>query len=192
MWSVRELAAGDARSLRLVIERDAQPVSRAEVFNRWQHDAVFRAYFGQLLADAPFDAFRWETPPVTRASLEQPFEFVLIDSPELLKAADPDAFGDHFADARERPVIEFGNLGGDAWLLVPCPTGPATAYAHLAAFLRQAPNPQQHALWTRMGAAMQRCVGDRPVWLSTAGAGVPWLHVRIDDRPKYYAYGAYR
>ncbi|MFL6237620.1 MAG: DUF6940 family protein [Thermoanaerobaculia bacterium] len=24
------------------------------------------------------------------------------------------------------------------------------------------------------------------------GAGVSWLHVRLDDRPKYYGYGPYR
>jgi len=40
--------------------------------------------------------------------------------------------------------------------------------------------------------AMQSRIGDRVVWLSTAGAGVPWLHVRLDDRPKYYHYGPYR
>lgn len=189
MWSARELPAADERVLRFAIERDAQPVSRAEVFRCWQHDAAFRDYFGGLLADAPFDAFRWETPPVTHASLEQPFEFVLVDSPELLKAADADAFAEHFAE--EQPVVEFRNLGGDALLLVPCPAGPATAYAHFAAFLRQARQAQQHALWARIGAAMQRCVGNQPVWLSTAGAGVPWLHVRLDDRPKYYAYAPY-
>ncbi|MGI9175867.1 MAG: DUF6940 family protein [Rhodothermales bacterium] len=25
------------------------------------------------------------------------------------------------------------------------------------------------------------------MWLSTAGGGVSWLHVRLDSRPKYYA-----
>lgn len=31
-----------------------------------------------------------------------------------------------------------------------------------------------------------------PVWISTSGLGVPWLHVRIDDRPKYYQHAPYR
>jgi hypothetical protein len=39
---------------------------------------------------------------------------------------------------------------------------------------------------------MARRVGRQPVWLSTAGAGVAWLHVRLDDRPKYYGHGPYR
>jgi hypothetical protein len=35
-------------------------------------------------------------------------------------------------------------------------------------------------------------MGEDRVWLSTAGAGVPWLHVRLDDAPKYYGHAAYR
>ncbi len=38
---------------------------------------------------------------------------------------------------------------------------------------------------------MHARVGDRPTWLSTAGHGVAWLHVRLDTRPKYYRYTPY-
>ena len=33
--------------------------------------------------------------------------------------------------------------------------------------------------------------GDMPLWVSTAGLGVSWLHVRLDARPKYYRHDAY-
>ena len=39
---------------------------------------------------------------------------------------------------------------------------------------------------------MIRRLGTAPVWLSTAGAGVSWLHVRLGDRPKYYGHAPYR
>ena len=32
---------------------------------------------------------------------------------------------------------------------------------------------------------------ESPVWVSTAGMGVSWLHVRFDSRPKYYRWGEY-
>jgi hypothetical protein len=35
-------------------------------------------------------------------------------------------------------------------------------------------------------------LGSTPIWLSTAGDGIAWLHVRLDSRPKYYSYGPYR
>jgi hypothetical protein len=66
------------------------------------------------------------------------------------------------------------------------------AYGHLAAFVRKASKSQQHAFWQMVGEAMLKRVSSKPVWLSTAGGGVSWLHVRLDDRPKYYGFGPYR
>jgi hypothetical protein len=116
---------------------------------------------------------------------------VLLDSPHLSRRPDLSAFAEHL-DGTTSPVITFPNLGGDAVLVVPSPVGDLSAYGHLAAFVRQAPAAQRAALWLAVGNAMGERVSERPVWLSTAGAGVPWLHVRLDDRPKYYGYTGYR
>lgn len=192
MWTPRSEQLANGRAVRVAIDRDASPVSYAEVVRRWQQDADFRTWFLALLADAPFAAFRWETPPITAATADRPFECVLLDSPELATTPDADAFAEHFRGAAPGGVVEFPNLGKDAIMVVPCPGGPPSAYGHLGDFVRQAPEPQRHALWERVGAVMQRRLGTRPVWLSTAGAGVSWLHVRLDDRPKYYGYAPYR
>jgi hypothetical protein len=182
----------DGRQLKVAIDLDASPVSYAEVLRHWLQDADFRSRFIALLADSQFSAFRWETPPITTATANRPFEFISLDSPGLASNPDAEAFAEHFAGASSDGVVEFPNLGKDAILVVPCPNGPLSAYGHLAAFVRRAPRSQQHTLWARVGAAMQRRLGDKPVWLSTAGAGVSWLHVRLDDRPKYYGYRPYR
>jgi hypothetical protein len=115
---------------------------------------------------------------------------VLLDSPGLARRPDRQAFAEHFAGA-EAGVAVFPNLGGDAIMVVPCPVAEPSAYGHLAAFVRLAPEAQRHALWQAVGKAMARRVGPSLVWLSTAGAGVSWLHVRLDDRPKYYGYEPY-
>lgn len=47
-------------------------------------------------------------------------------------------------------------------------------------------------LWRCVAETMLRRLSGRPLWLSTAGAGVAWLHVRVDPVPKYYAYPPYR
>src|SRR5262249_52125723 len=123
---------------------------------------------------------------------DRPFEFVLLNSPGLARNPDIEAFAEHFSEATQGGVVEFPNLGKDALMVVPCPSGPHSAYGHLGAFVRQAPEAQRHALWELVGAAMQHRLSTKPVWLSTAGAGVSWLHVRLDDRPKYYGYAPYR
>src|ERR1700722_9956325 len=65
MWTARSENLADGRRLKIAVDLDAVPVSYAEVLRRWQDDADFRSFFISLLADAPFAAFRWETPPIT-------------------------------------------------------------------------------------------------------------------------------
>ena len=157
-------------------------------------DADFRDGFTETLASVGYSAYKWETPPVTAATLDRPFECVLIDTPGLDVTADPAPFAEHLSrqPAASSDVLTFPNLGGDALLVVPRALGPDAAYAHLAAFLHLAPNTQRHALWQAVAEAMLHRIDADPVWLSTAGGGVAWLHVRLDDRPKYYGYGPYR
>jgi len=185
-----ELAGGWTR--RYQITRDGVTLRWRDVLDLWQRDAEFRNFFLRVLAEAPFEAFRWETPPLTSDSLDRPFEFVLLDSPGLERTVDRAAFAEHFGPVSGPSVVSFANLGGDAVLVVPCPRGPDSMYGHLAAFVRDAPLEQKHLLWRRVAEAMQARLSDRPVWLSTAGAGVSWLHVRLDDRPKYYQHRPYQ
>lgn len=191
MWSARRDVLPAGRGWRFTLDRHSQPATVAEVIAGWQSDPAFRTLFNSLLADSPFAAFRWETPGVMSDTLTRPFECVLLDSPGLDRRPDPEAFAEHFADT-ESGVVTFPNLGGDAILIVPCPLADPPAYGHLAAFVRLAPETQRDALWRAVGEAMAARVGEHPVWLSTAGAGVLWLHVRLDDRPKYYGHRPYR
>jgi len=192
MWSFRSELLRGIRGQRFFVDLDARPASFAEILRVWQDDAAFRSSFQAQLADAPYAAFRWETPPVTETTITRPFEFVLLDSPGLACHPDPRPFAEHFAAACEEGIVVFSNLGGDAIMVVPSPLTSPSAYGHLAAFVRNAPEAQWHALWRTVGQAMCQRLGPRPVWLSTAGGGVSWLHVRLDDRPKYYGYGPYR
>ena len=167
-----------------------RPFTHAQILQKWQTDEPFRTFFINLLADAPFVAYFWETPPVTQSTLERPFEFVLVNAPSLAEVpAQRRAFASYFND---EPVVDFSNLGGDAHLVVPCPQTASDDFAHLATFSRSAPLNQQHHFWQRVGTAVSGHVGERPLWVSTSGLGVYWLHVRLDSRPKYYTFRPYR
>jgi hypothetical protein len=160
----------------------------------WRSDGTFRTRFIRVLADAPFDAFFWETPPVTRETIERPFEFVMVDSPALAAMApDRNAFAEHFAKGHAQDGVScFWNLGHDAYLVAPDLPAPPKSHAHLAAFARAAPPGLQDALWRAVGEAVAAQLSDRPLWLSTSGLGIAWLHVRLDAFPKYYTYAPYR
>src|SRR5262245_25729551 len=138
MWSSRIEQLADGRVLKVVIAREGMPITYGEVLTCWQNDAAFRSFFITLLADVPFTAFRWETPPISDSTVYRPFEFVLLDSPGLARRPDPDAFATHFRGAtKHQNVVSVSNLGKDATLVVPCPVGPSSAYGHLAAFVRE-------------------------------------------------------
>ena len=157
----------------------------------WRSNASFRAFWVAALAAVPFEAYCWECPPVHAGNADYDFECVFVSSPSLARMpADAGSFAEHFRADRE--VVTFGNLGGDALLVAPCPERIGTDFSHLASFTKTASAPVQHALWTEVGEALASRIGERPVWLSTAGHGVAWLHVRLDSRPKYYRYAPYR
>lgn len=192
MFEADEQQLGRALGLKVSVCRAGSSLSYAEVMALWQEDPSFRSFFISQLSRAPYTAFRWETPPLTSSCLGRRFEYVLLDSPGLDIPPDMTAFSELFAGTAQRHVISFPNLGHDALLVAPLPCGPEDAYGHLAAFTRRASEAQNHALWKAVGNTLQQTVGERPVWVSTAGGGVPWLHVRLDSWPKYYGYGPYR
>lgn len=191
MFSVSSETEMGGRCHRYVVLRNGEPLLYPEALDLWQNSDPFRSFFMGVLSGSPFTAYRWETPPVTRTTVGRPFEFVLVDSPRLARTADSAAFREHYR-ADGQGIVTFENLGGDAMMVVPSPRGPDNAYGHLAAFIRQAPSAQIHALWESVGEAVRQRLSNRPLWLSTAGGGVTWLHVRLDSRPKYYVYSPYK
>jgi len=179
-------AAGDRSRPARRPATPAGPLRFAEALSLLADDARFRAALTQRLADAPFAAFRWETPALSTTTLGRPFEYVLIDDPHLVRRPDPRAFAAHFeGDHRDALVAGIPNLTGTSTLIVPRGIADDAVYPHLAAFVRGAPSAQTDALWRCVADAVLRTLPPKPLWLSTAGAGVPWLHVRIDPIPKY-------
>src|SRR5690242_10720052 len=138
MWKA-QLEKPDSRLQQFRIFDDATPVPFRQALRLWQEDSVFRAFFLSLLEESPFTAFRWETPPVTAATADRPFEFVLLDSPSLARQPDAKAFERYFDPAGARSAVAFANLGKDATLIVPRALAAPAVYVHLASFVRAAP-----------------------------------------------------
>ncbi|WP_425617041.1 hypothetical protein NA78x_000709 [Anatilimnocola sp. NA78] len=193
VWTANSRELSAYRGLKYELLFQSAPATYEQLIQAWRSDEAFRSFFNQLLADVPYASYRWETPSLTTSSVQRVFEFVAIDSPDLAPHPDRHSFAEHFDTAGANDtVVTFANLGRNAILVVPCPVGPDRAYSHLGTFVRAAPAEQQDLLWQRVGEALDGRLSADPVWLSTAGAGVSWLHVRLDNRPKYYRYDPYR
>jgi hypothetical protein len=180
----------------VTLSSHGRAVTFGEVLNGWINDETFRAFFLAELRLTPFAGFFWELPPLQNDALKRPYEHVVLEG-DLLEQSSPDpaAFLSVLqADTASDLVASFPNVTGDALLVVPQPLADTAGYGHLGAFLRTAPAKQQHALLKTLGQAAETSLegpGSR-IWISTAGRGVPWLHVRLDSRPKYYKHEPYR
>ena len=180
----------DSGTLRFRVVAGGAPLCRGELLTALMDDEALRDSLRSSLAAVPFEAFKWEMPPWSTGLLDAPFEYVVRDAPWLERTVDETAFAHHFA-AADGDIATFDNLGGDATLVVPCPRSNNNAYGHLAAFVRNAHRWQIHRLLSSVARALQSRLTQVPLWLSTAGDGVAWLHIRIDERPKYFGYGPY-
>lgn len=191
MWTKRIETAG-RRVRKLYLADNHRPLDYAAVIDLWRGEAdAFRRFFIDILKECPYACYRFETPPASSENAGRAFEFALIDSPEIDLPPDPGDFRGHFDNSPD-DVLIFDNLGGDAAMIVPRPRSGTPGYSHIAQFVRHAPVDQQLLLWKTVGEALHVRLGESPLWLNTAGGGVPWLHVRIDSRPKYYVLAEYR
>lgn len=191
MWKteISDIAAG--RRYRIL--DDGSSLSFRQLFELLNSSDDFADWYSDTLAAFETAAFNWEFPPLSNSTFDDDSEFVLIDAPLLARLPpDPTPFASQFESCPGQDVVVFPNLGGDAILVVPCPLGPAAAYPHLAAFLRLAARAQIRALWRVTAETLLHRIGEAPIWLSTAGTGVAWLHLRLDSRPKYYRHRPYR
>jgi hypothetical protein len=177
-----------------VLDAERRPFTRGAFMWALASDPEVRAELDRCIADTSFQALFFEMPPLTRGRLDAAARFVLVEARPLLRMLpDPHAFAEHLCGPGTA-VRSFANLSGDSLLVAPCEDGPPATYVHLAAFCRAAPPEQRDLLWRVVAEQALEHVEhrDAPLWVSTSGLGVGWLHVRLDARPKYYSHGPYR
>lgn len=191
----------------IAVDTSGEPVTANTWARSIAEDAAKASTLIEVIRNCGFSAVFFETPPVKASTIaSQPFEFVLLDAPSLYQKAhgnvDLHTFEPFFN--KDDAAVVFDNLGGDAVLISPNPIVDSTkedistlnaSFSHLASFVRFAPNTiVSETFRTVAQAYLDRVeeVKDEPVWLSTDGRGVSWLHLRLDEKPKYYKYASYR
>lgn len=189
-WALSPLP-GDASTRHWAVLREGHRCSHRSWIAALRDDADARRTLTEALRAAPFAAYLWETPAVRHDDDRTEAEMVVTERGALSRARpDPSSFAEAFRTPGS--VATFDNLGGDAVLVAPHPER-APDSAHLAAFIRSAPDDVIDALWIAVADAVTAWLATRRrrVWVSTAGLAVPWLHVRLDSLPKYYSHRPY-
>ncbi|CAG8680286.1 22478_t:CDS:2 [Dentiscutata erythropus] len=157
-------------------------------------DEDFLDIFKKALNEATdeLSAYFWECPPVSKGTTNKPFEFVVTKSDTLSYInQDYSSFKEKFTEYLNNDVCSFANLGKDATLIVPIPCNDLD-YKNLSTFTKNAPKEQQIKFWQEVANKLTESLEiSTPKWLSTNGLGVHYLHIRIDNYPKYYSWNEY-
>jgi len=194
MWAIRQKYSADKNTCITSIKTGQQPMSIKQVLHGWAKDEEFRRFYLSLVRALPYEAIFWETPPISLATYNDGYEFAAVNSEQLVNArANSAPFDEHLNNpASNTSVISFDNLGGDSTLIVPCQITRRASYSHLMRFLRESEESQCHEFLQTIAQKLMSKISDKPIWLSTSGLGVYWLHARLDSHPKYYTHQPYR
>ena len=194
-WST-EIAIVSGGVVRLTfLDTSQHKLSFDEFFQLLSSNESFCHFFNHALANIPFNGFYWELPAITASHLADDFECVVIGSDAFSHMeADWSPFSEHFKrlNGNNDHCVTFANLSGDAYLISPTPHLSSTPFPHLAYFVRNASTDYVIAVWRGLAKEVSRRAGEIPLWISTSGLGVHWLHIRLDRSPKYYQFAPYR
>ena len=188
---IDEYDNGLMRHIRLEWVGNALSFDDGLALMKWNE--TFLDFLTALLTSCEMDGFVWELPAISDRTLDRQFEFVLIDTGQPYhKEADTTAFRAQLggADAPNGFAV-FGNLGGDATLIAPLATQDLD-FRDLLHFMQSADADLRRQFWKTLAATVTTNLSSEPLWISVSGAGVAWLHVRLDRQPKYYLYAPYR
>lgn len=188
-WLFETIGPAARNGTIVAVSASGTMVTRQGFFQSLSTEPALRRQLSATLTELDAEQIYWETPALATDTAHEPFEFAAIPT-GLSRRPDSSAFREQLAETDM--VATFANLGRDSLLVAPTDLGGPTQANYLLSFLRTAADDQIDRLWEAVGLAALDRFGDRPVWVSTSGGGVPWLHVRVDSRPKYYTHDPYR
>lgn len=148
-----------------------------------------------------YSSIFWECRPVY--SQDDPFEFSICTAditPLRIARQNSKPFQKELEDGFRRGelAVSFPNLSGETTLVVPVGINESVCdgYAHLLLFMKSKciSLEQKHKFWIKVGQELKLyfAMNHFPIYLSTSGLRVSWLHVRIEDFPKHYRYSGYK
>lgn len=153
--------------------------------------------------DTSFKSYYFQTPDI--CSLNIPIEFVLIKTYNLhKKKASWVKYAEYMKrKPRNRHSLSFINLTGTVMLTIPFNKKKDIKYGHIKDYMTYATNEEIYDILLELGIQIEKynkmysiniknkkfCY---PLYLSTHGYGVQWVHFRLEQYPLYYNYDLYK
>lgn len=177
---------------KIFIQKKLKNLSYREVLDLWTNDKIFKDFFIRLLKINKMPSYFWETPPLTNTTIDRDFECIMKSKPKNENPPTPNKYADEYVKDKDQDGIVFcKGMEGEEELIIPIPIDSKSDYRSLKLFTENAPLKLQHALWEQVGKNAQQKLSNKPIWISVAGSGVNWLHIRFDRTPSYYQFSEY-
>lgn len=133
----------------------------------------------------------WEFPPYSEKTIKNLAEFVLLPCNNF-PPANKNSF-EQYLTGDDNSIVNFYNLSKDAMLLCPQFNDKHQFSGNIMDFMLNGDLEQKHNLLKAIGKNMlELSTKKQKIYLSTHGFGVPWLHIRLCDKPKYYLCDKYK
>ena len=176
---------------------DSTIMTYKRLFDVIQFSARTTEQFIEIFKQCPFEQYYFEVKPINIKNINTTqFEFVLYAATGLFNKAKYDKFEEYGINQSNNRIKHFMNPSKNTLLIVPTYNKKCDihTYAHIANFMRYGNNKQQHNLLKKMFKYYEKELNKttNQLWLSTSGKGVPWLHIRIDQIPKYITFDEYK
>ena len=162
------------------------PISFHTFFVYTKFERFLKDYV-DLLKTIDYDEYFWEHPKLIADSLMDEYEVSIVESKRLnFVKPNSNPFSQYFKG--DDSVVTFSNRGGNAILIVPEPDKNSNDFSTISRFVNNAETSLSIEFFkTVFGEWYRNFKGNTNyLYLSTHGLGVHWLHVRIDEYPKYY------
>lgn len=153
----------------------------SEILNNW-NSGKYLTYPKEIK-----NIFYYETNPITKDEKEIYKEkFIETDNFKEHKQ-NYSKFEEHINKVKnEKYAISFYNLNKTTLLIIPLPKK-SKNFMTLKHFIDNASKLQQKKFWMKVSCEVRKMLKNhKKIWVSTHGLGVPYFHLRIDTKPKYY------
>ena len=165
-----------------------------EIIDNWSKGPTWSSHGPpQLIGDPIFDEidkFRWNTSYISK-DFKSVFRQKKKRAEKLPDTQNYESFKEYIKKEKNKKngnkyATSFYNLNKDTRLVIPMPRR-GKNYATLTHFLLFAPQIQIRNFWKYVAKQIKKEMKkNERLYVSTHGMGVPYMHVRISSKPKYY------